>query len=84
MANLPNTLAETVDGMLSQNYFTRLQTEFDQVSIRLQNLETLLEKYNKGTLGFMPNSPITMLEKQRDIMRQYKEVLRDRISIEMM
>ena len=48
------TLADTVELMESEDYKDRFKAEFYQTRIRMFKLFDMLEKWDAGTLGFVP------------------------------
>lgn len=71
-------LIDTVDLMTSDDYKDRFVAEYYQVKIRYQKLNSILDKYEEGTLDFEPSCSISLLMIQRDIMEDYLNVLQDR------
>lgn len=78
----PMELKDTYTLMISNDYSDRLKAEYYQLKIRTDRLSQMLQKYEEGKLGFMPNSPIELLKQQLKVMLDYLEILRDRILIE--
>lgn len=78
----PMELKDTCTLMISDDYSDRLKAEYYQLKIRTDRLSQMLQKYEEGKLGFMPNSPIELLKQQLKVMIDYLEILRDRILIE--
>ena len=78
----PMELKDTYTLMISDDYSDRLKAEYYQLKIRTDRLSRMLQKYEEGKLGFMPNSPIELLKQQLKVMIDYLEILRDRILIE--
>jgi hypothetical protein len=60
----------------------RFRAEYYQLKIRMNSLETMLDKLTKGELDFKPKCPIGLLQQQLDTMRQYFGILQIRASIE--
>lgn len=75
-------LKDTVPGMLSPDYKERFTAEYEQLSIRVQKLETFIDNYRNGRLSFKPICNIKLLEQQLDIMKAYIAVLEERAKIE--
>lgn len=75
-------LEETIDYMLSKDYKYRFIAEYEQTRIRLEKLESMLDKYAEGKLDFEPDCPISLLMKQADCMKEYLNVLKERAKIE--
>jgi len=76
------TLKDTVNLMLGDDFKDRLRAEYYQLKIRMNSLETMLDKLTKGELDFKPKCPIGLLQQQLDTMRQYLGILQIRASIE--
>ncbi len=68
-------LKDTIDLMLSSDYGDRFVAEYQQVKIRYEKLNAILEKYYASKLEFKLDSPIWLLEQQRDTMRAYLDIL---------
>ncbi len=68
--------------MESDDFKDRFRAEFHQVRIRREKLIDMLDKWNRGELGFEPKCSFEMLCTQRDIMQAYLSVLRERAKIE--
>lgn len=75
-------LKDTIEGMTSDDYIERFKAEYNQVSIRLNKLATILDNYHKKELPFTLECPITLLEVQAGLMVKYKDVLRARAKYE--
>lgn len=75
-------LFDTVDLMNSANYKDRFIAEYYQVKVRLDKLLSIIDRYNKGILDFVPSCPISVLENQKDSMQKYVDILLERASIE--
>lgn len=75
-------LKDTVTMMESDDFKDRFRAEFHQVRIRREKLIDMLDKWNRGELGFEPKCSFEMLCAQRDIMQAYLSVLRERAKIE--
>ena len=65
----------------SDDYKERLQGEYFELLSRYNALASMLCKYNRGTLGFTPNTPIELLRAQLSIMESYLDILDYRINI---
>lgn len=74
---------DTIPAMISDNHKDRLVAEYAQVRIRLEHLEVILEKEQRGELGFELNCPVELLQEQAEAMRLYKHVLAQRMLIEL-
>ena len=75
-------LKDTIDLMQSEDYKERFKAEFYQVRTRREKLIDLLDRWNRGALGFEPKCSFELLCTQRDIMSAYLSVLRERAKIE--
>lgn len=75
-------LEETIAFMRSGNYKDRFIAEYYQLKIRRDRLHEMIIKYASGTLGFIPDCPLEILEKQEEIMNKYLEILEIRAQIE--
>lgn len=71
-------LKETVELMNSEDYIERFRAEYLQTKIRYNKLCTMLIKHEAGTLNFVPNCPIGVLEDQKYYMEEYLRVMRVR------
>ena len=76
--DVDNELHQTVKGMISDDYKERFKAEYKQLTIRLDRLNDMLNKYNNARLSFAPATPISLLEKQYRIMADYERVLDER------
>ena len=75
-------LKDTIEMMNSEDYKERFKAEFYQVRTRREKLIDMLDKWNRGELGFEPKCTFEMLCTQRDIMSAYCSILRERAKIE--
>lgn len=75
-------LKETVEMMNSSDYKERFKAEYFQVVIRYNKLNEMLEKWDKGTLDFIPDCPRNAYDWQVESMKQYIAVLETRAEIE--
>lgn len=75
-------LADTIEGMLSNDYKERYKAEYQQVKIRKDKLEKLIDSYNNNTITFKLDTPIELLIRQHYIMRDYLFTLGVRAKIE--
>ena len=75
-------LNETSDMMNSNNYKERFQAEYYQLKIRLDGLNSMLDRWDKGELNFNPICPKSLLESQSKIMEKYVEILEARAKLE--
>ena len=75
-------LNETVDLMLSNGYKQRFIGEYQQLTIRINGLKSMLTKWDNFELGFIPTCPYELLEGQLMAMKLYQKFLIDRAEIE--
>lgn len=75
-------LNETSDMMNSDDYKKRFQAEYYQLKIRLDGLNSMLDRWDKGELNFNPICPKSLLESQFTIMEKYVEILEARAKLE--
>ena len=68
--------------MGSDDYKGRFKAEYYQISIRLQKLEKMLNKWDRGELNFEPTYPREIYDEQIKEMRAYKNVLVKRATLE--
>lgn len=76
------TLEDTATMMLSQDYKERFKAEYYQLSIRLEKLSDMLEKWDDGTLEFTPTCDSAIYLDQMCAMLLYLQVLKRRAEIE--
>lgn len=81
-AGKPMELGNTVGMMLSPDYKERFRAEYDQLKIRRAKLESMLERYDAGTLDFVPTCPVSLLREQAYVMGSYIRILEARAEIE--
>lgn len=60
------------------DYKERIKTEYRELKERYRKLNVLLLKHYLGELDFKPDSPIGLLEMQRDYMKKYMTILEER------
>lgn len=75
-------LKETVEMMNSADYKERFKAEYIQVVIRYKKLESMLEKWDKGELPFIPTCPRSTYNMQVRAMADYIAVLEARAVME--
>ena len=68
-------LLRTIPNMASDDYKKRFQAEFDQLKIRYDELKSMVEKWDKKKLDFIPLSPRSIYIKQLVAMVDYMFVL---------
>ena len=75
-------LKETVSMMNSGDFKERFKAEYYQLSIRLNGLTSLLNKWENNMLDFEPKCSKEILESQVIFMKGYIAILRLRAEIE--
>lgn len=75
-------LQETATMMCSKDRKERFAAEYIQLRIRTERLETMIKKWDDGTLDFAPCSPRSSCELQLRAMHQYLSILELRAEIE--
>lgn len=63
-------------------YKERFVLEHEQCRDRANKLENMLERFERGTLDFVPTCPISLLYEQLEVMRHYQSILEERAKIE--
>lgn len=75
-------LKDTAASMGSDNYKDRFRAEYYQLVIRYKKLTTMLEKWDRNELDFIPNCNRGIFNMQQRIMADYIAVLESRAQIE--
>lgn len=75
-------LKDTIKLMQSEDYKERFKAEYYQVKIRLEKLEAMLEKWDKGELDFTPTCPRMIYDSQVWAMADYCSALIARAAME--
>ena len=75
-------LAETVNGMVSEDYKERFIAEHQQLVIRYNGLKNMLDKWDKNELPFTPTCPRSTYNMQIKAMTEYIAVLEARAVME--
>lgn len=75
-------LIETVELMQNVNYKQRFLAEYYQLKIRIEKLEAMVNKWDKGELDFIPTCNREIYDDQLYYMRGYLNILKDRAEIE--
>lgn len=73
------TLGDTVGDMLSSDYKDRLVAEHNQLSIRIKNLEKMI---NERRISRVSKCPYTLLGDQLRTMKNYRSYLNERARLE--
>lgn len=77
-----NELSATAELMRSDDYNDRFAAEYMQVRIRMDRLQKMLDKWDKGELGFEPTCPRRTYDFQLRAMSDYATVLEARAKME--
>lgn len=72
----------TIDLMNSEDYKDRFKGEYAQTLIRVRKLNNMLNKYDEGTLDFIPTCPIYLLRNQSAYMQAYLKAMKERAEYE--
>ena len=75
-------LTDTVEMMQSTDYQERFKAEYAQLVIRFKGLKAMLEKWDSGTLEFVPTCPRSTYNMQIKAMADYIAVLEARAVME--
>ena len=75
-------LTDTVEMMQSADYKERFKAEYAQLVIRFKGLKAMLEKWDSGTLEFVPTCPRSTYNTQIKAMADYIAVLEARAVME--
>ena len=75
-------LKETIELMISDDYNDRFRAEYYQLEVRIDKLQTMLNKYKNNQLDFVPSCSYDLLSKQLEAMVQYRDCLLERAIIE--
>lgn len=75
-------LTDTVEMMQSADYKERFKAEYAQLVIRFKGLKAMLEKWDSGTLEFVPTCPRSTYNMQIKAMADYIAVLEARAVME--
>lgn len=75
-------LIDTVQFMLSSDYKDRFKAEYEQAKIRHDSLQSMIEKYENGSLDFEPTCEISLLKEQLYRMEGYIYILEARARVE--
>lgn len=77
-----NELSVTAELMRSDDYNDRFAAEYMQVRIRMDRLQKMLDKWDKGELGFEPTCPRSTYDLQLSAMSVYAMILEARAKTE--
>ena len=75
-------LTDTAEMMQSADYKERFKAEYAQLVIRFKGLKAMLEKWDSGTLEFVPTCPRSTYNMQIKAMADYIAVLEARAVME--
>ena len=75
-------LVDTIPLMESEDYKERFKAEYYQLTIRIEGLKQMLDKYKNGTLKFTPVCSYALLRKQLKTMEAYAACLEVRATTE--
>ena len=75
-------LTDTAALMSSSDYKERFKAEYYQLSIRLDKLTAMIEKWDKDELNFTPTCPRELYDVQINAMKEYLNVLKQRAKLE--
>lgn len=75
-------LAETINGMVSEDYKERFIAEYQQLVIRYNGLKKMLGNWDRNELAFVPTCPRSTYNMQIKAMADYIAVLEARAVME--
>ena len=75
-------LQDTINGMVSEDYKERFIAEYQQLVIRYKGLKSMLEKWDRNELPFIPTCPRSTYNLQIVAMTDYIAVLEARAVME--
>lgn len=75
-------LSDTAALMRSSDYKDRFKAEYYQLSIRLDKLTAMIEKWDRNELNFTPTCPRELYDVQINAMKEYLNVLKQRAKLE--
>ena len=68
--------------MVHNTYKDRMVVEYKELKERYDKLKVMLDKWDKGELGFTPTCPRELLDEQISYMFSYMCILEERAQIE--
>ena len=77
-----NALPQTAINMISNDYKERFKAEYNQLVIRYNGLNRMIENWDKGCLSFKPTCPRSTYDLQLKAMKDYIAVLEARAIME--
>lgn len=78
----PMELEDTIEMMTSEDYKERFKAEYYQTKIRYGKLKYMLERWDDGTLDFIPTCPRSTYDLQISAMIDYIAILEARAVME--
>lgn len=69
------TLKDTVEDMLSDDWRRRLQAEWNQLNIRMEQLDNFRDRFRRDEIDFVPRYDERQLCDQLRAMRMYRDML---------
>lgn len=78
----PMELKDIIELMTSEDYKERFKAEYYQTKIRYGKLKYMLERWDAGTLGFIPTCPRSTYNLQISAMEEYIAILEARAVME--
>ncbi len=75
-------LKDTIAMMESSDYKERFKAEYNQIAIRFEKLNAMLDKWDAGTLTFAPSCPRSTYNIQARAMADYLAALEARAVME--
>lgn len=75
-------LSDTTELMLSKNYKDRFKAEVYQLTSRIEKLQSMCDRWDKGELNFTPTCPRCTYELQLRSMNEYLAILIMRAKME--
>lgn len=67
---------------IPENFKERFYIEYKELEDRSNKLSAMLEKWRNNSLDFTPSCSYELLEKQLQVMLEYKKILEERAKIE--
>lgn len=77
-----NALPQTALGMISRDYKERFKAEYEQLVIKYNGLNRMIENWDRGCLSFKLTCPRSTYDLQLKTMRDYIAVLEARAVME--
>lgn len=69
-------LEDTVRDMISPVYSAQMKAEYDQLLIRIKDVQNLLREWD-AKIDFTPIVPKSLLSRQLAVMMEYADILRE-------